>query len=138
MSSVLYEGRARISEIEDIPGMESSGWKNRLAAGIREKGKSEREVSLAAGRGPGYVHSILKENKDPTIDNLIEVCRAAELSLIWVLFGVEMSRETEEIVQALEDASPEQRKGLLQFLLGDENGQAPRALPSPVSTTSGG
>lgn len=118
--------------------MERSGWKKRLADGIRDKGRSKREVSLAAGRGPGYVHSLLGEDKDPTIDNLIEVCRAAELSVIWVLFGVEMSRETEEIVQALEGASPDQRRGLLQFLRGEGGGsdqELPVLLP-PASTTS--
>lgn len=119
--------------------MESSGWKKRLADGIRDKGKSKREVSLAAGRGPGYVHSLLKEDKDPTIDNLIEVCHAADLSVIWVLFGVQMSRETEDIVRALEDASPDQRQGLLRFLRDKnaDNDQEPPALPSPASTTSG-
>lgn len=118
--------------------MESSGWKKRLADGIRDKGKSKREVSLAAGRGPGYVHSLLKEDKDPTIDNLVEVCQAADLSLIWVLFGFEMTRETQEIVQALESGSPDQRQGLLQFLRDKKSGndQEPPALPTPVSTTS--
>ena len=125
-------------EMEDIPGMAKTGWKQRLADGIRNKGMSERAVSLAAGKGPGYVHSILKEGKDPTIDNLADVCKAADLSLIWVLFGVEMSRETEEIVQALQDASPARRRGLLEFLRdeADETDQGPRALPSPSSTAS--
>lgn len=119
--------------------MKSTEWKKRLADGIRDKGKSKREVSLAAGLGPGYVHSLLKEDKDPTIDNLIEVCRAANLSVIWILFGVQMSRETEDIVRALEDASPDQRRGLLQFLRGegDETDQELPVLPRPTSTASG-
>ena len=115
-SSVLYEGRARVSEIEDIPGMNTVGWKARLAAGIKKNGKSKREVSLAAGMGPGYVHSILKEGKDPTIDHLIKICAAAELSLYYVLIGVEASPETEEIVKLLE-ASKTKRQGLVQLLL---------------------
>ena len=119
MSSILYQGRARISEIADIPGMKQSDWKSRLIEGIEAQGKSQREVSLAAGRGPGYVNSLLKEGKDPTVENLITVCRAANISLAWVLFGFEMSRETEEIVRLLETGSPKRRDSLLQLLQGD-------------------
>lgn len=115
-SSVLYEGRARISEIADIPGMKSKDWKHRLVAEIEAKGLSQREVSLAAGRGPGYVNSLLKEGKDPTIDNLILVCDAAGLSLYTILYGVEMSPQTEEILKRLQAANPEQRDAILKLL----------------------
>lgn len=94
--------------------MTSADWRDRLEKGIKDSGKSLREVSLAAGKGPGYVHSILKEGKDPTIDNLIKVCEAAGLSVYSVLYGVQVDRETEEIIQLLKD--PDQRKGLLQVL----------------------
>lgn len=131
MSSILYQRRARISEIADIPGMSKDNWKSRLIKGIEAQGKSQREVSLAAGRGPGYVNSLLKEGKDPTIENLILVCRAANLSLAYVLFGFEISRETEDIVRALESTSPERRNGLLQFL---QNENETRHLPSHEAT----
>ncbi|TAM96260.1 MAG: XRE family transcriptional regulator [Rhizobiaceae bacterium] len=101
--------------------MTKGDWKNRLIAGIKEKGKSQREVSLAAGKAPGYVNSLLKEGKDPTIENLILVCRAADLSLAWVLFGFEMTRETEEIVREIEKSGSERRHGLLQFLRGNND-----------------
>lgn len=113
-SSVLYEGRANASEIADIPGM-SGNWKTRLEEAIRANGKTKRGVSLAAGMAPGYVHSIMKEGKDPTIDNLIKVCNAAGVSLYFVLYGVEMSPETEEIIKLLE-SSKAKRQGLLQIL----------------------
>lgn len=115
MSSILYEGRARISEIEDIRRMETGDWRARLAAALEASGKSKRSVSLAAGLGPGYVHSILKEGKDPTVDNLISVCREIGVSLSSVLYGVEMAPETEEILQLLEK-SPDSRDGLLKLL----------------------
>lgn len=118
MSSILYEGRAVTSEIADITGMTDTGWKARLAQGIKDKGLSQREVSLSAGKGPGYVNSLLKEDKDPTIDNLVAVCQAAGLSLAWVLLGLDMSRETEELILEIERSGPDRRKGLLQFLRG--------------------
>lgn len=93
----------------------SEDWKTRLEEGIKANGKSKRSVSLAAGMAPGYVHSILAEGKDPTVENLIKVCEAAGLSLYYVLYGVEMSPETEEIVRLLE-SSKSKRAALLQIL----------------------
>lgn len=96
--------------------MEQDGWKRRLAEGLEAKGKSKREVSLASGNGPGYVHSLLVEGKDPTIAKLIAVCEAADLSVIHVLFGVEMDRQTQEIVEALQGADDLRRASLLNLL----------------------
>lgn len=93
-----------------------SDWKTRLAAGIKANGKSQREVSLAAGMGPGYVHSLIKENKDPTVDHLLRVCEAAGVSLYYVLYGVQVGRDTEEIIQLLEASSKAKREGMLQVL----------------------
>jgi ribonucleoside-diphosphate reductase alpha chain len=73
-------------------------------------------VSLAAGLGAGYVHSILNEGKDPTIDNLIAVCNEIGVSLSAVLYGYEMSAENEEILRLLQNSSPGAREGLLALL----------------------
>lgn len=121
-----------MSEIADIPAMSGDDWKRRLADGIEKQGLSQREVSLAAGKGPGYVNSLLKEGKDPTIDNLLAVTKAANLSVTWVLFGFELSRETEELVTEIEKSGPERRDGLLQFLRG---GSATKSLPAPKKSS---
>jgi len=83
---------------------------------IRASGKSQRDISLTAGMGPGYVNSLFKESKDPTIENLMRVCQAVGVSLSYVLYGYQMTAETEEILKLLEDASPGERSGLLQLL----------------------
>ena len=114
-SSLLYEGRANIFSAEDIHGMENADWRERLAHAIKATGKSDRSLSLAAGLGPGYVHSIFKEGKDPTIANLVAVCRVVGVSLSWVLYGLEISSETEEIVRLLE-TRPKSREAVLQIL----------------------
>lgn len=41
----------------------SEDWRVRLAQKIEESGKSMRAISLACGKAPGYVHSILKDGK---------------------------------------------------------------------------
>ncbi len=123
MSSIPYEGRADVSGIEDIPGM-SDTWRTRLKAGIEAQWKSQREVSLAAGMGSGYVNSLFNEDKDPTVDHLLKVCEAAGLSLYYVLYGVDIDREAEEIIRLLKSSSEGKRAGVLQIL---RDAQTPEA-----------
>src|ERR1051325_9111440 len=82
-SSILYEGRAKISDLEDIAAMADEAWRKRLQDALKQSGRSKREISIKAGKGAGYVHSILSEGKDPTIESLIAVCRELNVSLTW-------------------------------------------------------
>nr|WP_233284941.1 helix-turn-helix transcriptional regulator [Agrobacterium tumefaciens] len=115
VSTIPNEGRAKISEIEDIQPMGIADWRARLQDALETSGKSAREVSLAAGKGPGYVHSILKEGKEPTVDNLIAICGVLNVSLSQIIYGIEMSAETAEILSLLEN-SPNARDGILKIL----------------------
>ncbi|MGN7710788.1 helix-turn-helix domain-containing protein [Agrobacterium radiobacter] len=115
VSTIPNEGRAKISEIEDIRAMGIADWRARLQDALEASGKSAREVSLAAGKGPGYVHSILKEGKEPTVDNLISICEVLNVSLSQIIYGIEMSAETAEILSLLEN-SPNARDGILKIL----------------------
>lgn len=96
--------------------MTDDAWRERLATALKESGKSKREVSLAAGMGPGYVHSILAEGKDPTVQNLIKVCDELGVSLSFILYGYELTAENEEILRLLKAATPGEREGLLKIL----------------------
>ncbi len=96
--------------------MIDEGWRSRLLAAVQASGKSQREISLAAGLGAGYVNSLFKERKDPTIQNLVSVCDAVGVSLSFVLYGYQMSAETEQILHLLQKASPGERDALLRLL----------------------
>lgn len=124
--------------------MENDDWRTRLEQGIKAQNKTLRSVSLAANMGPGYVHSLLKENKDPTIDNFLKVCAAADLSAYTVLTGVKMTPETEQLMFLIEQMSERGRTNLVEFLReqlshelssgqpDDDNPEAePTALRSP-------
>lgn len=87
----------------------------RLIAALGAKGVSMRAVSLEAGAGPGYMHSILKDGKEPTIGMLSKVCQALDVSLIHVLYGANVSPETEQIIRHLGD-NPEKVASLLALL----------------------
>lgn len=94
------------------------GWRDRLTKALEEAGLSKRRASLAAGLGPGYLHSILSEGKDPTLENLLKVCAVVKASSSWVIFGYDLaSPEVEELVQLWQAANAETRDGIRRILL---------------------
>lgn len=95
--------------------MDTITWRTRLEAALKERGLSKRAVSLESGNGPGYVHSILTEGKEPTVEKLSSVCRAAGVTLPYILYGYDISREDEAIIEALHE-SPEKRDAVLTLL----------------------
>lgn len=95
--------------------MVDSDWRTRLQAAIDKSGRSLRDISLKSGKGPGYLFSILKEGKDPTVESMVAVCSTLNVSVSYILLGVDMSKESEAILQALE-GSPERRSAVLQLL----------------------
>lgn len=96
--------------------MNDDAWRQRLADALTATGKSKREVSLAAGMGPGYLHSLLSEGKDPTVQNLIKVCEALGVSLSFILYGLDLTAQNEEILRLLQKSTPGELGGLLQIL----------------------
>jgi hypothetical protein len=95
--------------------MIDDAWKLRLSQAIKDAGKSPRSVSLATGNGPGYVHSILKEGKKPTVENLIAVCDVIPVSLVWVLYGTDVAPDDLEIIRALR-GDPATRQAILALI----------------------
>ena len=118
--NILFQRRARAAALADNMLMQKDlvnmdDVRQRIAATLAEKGLSKRSVSLASGNGPGYVHSILAEGKEPTVSNLAAVCDAMGVSLSFILYGHEMSAETEVIIQLLE-RFPSKRDSILALL----------------------
>ena len=91
-------------------------WRARLSQKIEESGKSMRAISLACGRGEGYVHSIMKDRKNPRAEALAEICAEAGTSISYVLYGFDISAEGEEILKLFSQASPDMRAAILTLL----------------------
>lgn len=64
-----------------------SGWKERLEAAIEASHWTQRSLSLAAGKGQGYVNSLFREGKEPSAANLRAICDLIPVSLEWILYG---------------------------------------------------
>lgn len=114
-SSSFYRGRAQRGNLPDTDSMVDSSWRARLKQAVEGSDKSKRAISMASGNGPGYVHSILNEGKEPTIENLMSVCEAIPASPVYVIFGVRIKSDDLEILKALE-GNPESRAGILSIL----------------------
>lgn len=80
---------------------DTSNWRSNLMFLLEADGRSMREVSLAAGLSHGYVHGILKDGKDPTLENLVRICAALETDLLHLLFQLKIDRQTAEILTAI-------------------------------------
>lgn len=90
-------------------------WRGRLQAALKDRGISMRAASIGANLGPGVVNSWFKDGKEPSMSNLLEVCRFAGISSAYVIFGYQITDETARLLKLLED-HPERRDGILQLL----------------------
>lgn len=102
--------------------MADQAWRERLGDALKVSGKSKRAVSLSSGNGPGYVHSILVEGKDPTIENLMAVCQAIPVSLAYVLYGFDITPEDADLLAAMKES--EATRAAVLTLLRSSRGQA--------------
>lgn len=91
-------------------------WRTRLKKAIADKQLSKRGVSTAAAMSPGYIHGILEEGKEPTVENLLAVCRSSGISPAFVILGYEVPSDAPELFDLWAKASPATREGILQIL----------------------
>jgi ribonucleoside-diphosphate reductase alpha chain len=90
-------------------------WRARLQGILDRDGRSMRDVSLSAGLSAGYLHGILKGGKDSTIDRIAAIADALNVSLAYILIGLEVSPETEKLISLLQ-SDPASRDAVLQLL----------------------
>lgn len=117
-SSILNRGRAKKEEMAHLSAMTDDTWRDRIEAAAKKDGRSLREISLAAGLSHGYVHGVLRDGKEPTLDRFIKICKALDMSLAYALTGVEVSGKTLDLIEAIERGGP--RRDAILALLQDD------------------
>ncbi len=122
MSTILHKGRALKREINSMPdemknhkNIDMDAIRKRLLEAQERSGLSFRQVSIQSGNGHGYFHSVVKDGKEPSVGNLARICKVLNVSMSYVLYGYNISPETEKIIQALED-NPSKRAGIFALL----------------------
>lgn len=105
----------RRSKILPWAGMDNS-WQTRLQEAVVKDGRKPRKIALDAGLGPNYVEQVLKPDKDPRLAQLVKLCAELRVSPIWVLFGINLTPESEEVVQLLAGLPEEARQSFLNLV----------------------
>ncbi|WP_111731720.1 adenosylcobalamin-dependent ribonucleoside-diphosphate reductase [Roseovarius amoyensis] len=70
-----------VLSVESEKEFVSNDYRETLASLIKERGTTMRQVSLDAGLSHGYLHGIIKEGKEPTIDRLSKITNVLGVSL---------------------------------------------------------
>lgn len=95
--------------------MADSTWIDRLEDARERKGVSLRALSISMGRAPGYVHSLIKEGKRPSIDNMVAIADQLGVSLNWLVFGVEMTADAERLLRLYSGLDTAQQENFLRM-----------------------
>jgi transcriptional regulator with XRE-family HTH domain len=90
-------------------------WRDRLRMTLDDSGKSMRAVSLAAGLSENYLHSVLGEGKEPSIDRLMKIADTLNISLSWLLYGIEIGPQEERLLRLYARLPEQQRRAILDL-----------------------
>lgn len=119
MSTFHKKGRADLSIGVDNRGMtevyDTDSMRKRLKESLDNAGLSMRAASLNAELAKGYVHSVLEEGREPTVAKLAQLCTKNNISLAYVMFGLNLNPETERLIQLIE-ADPAVRAAVVSIL----------------------
>lgn len=93
----------------------SEGWKERLAKAVDDDGRSMRAISLAAKCGPNYLTEVFAREKVPSIDKLIRLAAELKVSAAYIVTGVQVTADDEEMFALISDM-PEDQKATMRAL----------------------
>lgn len=82
-----------IRRIETPPPLgPQDGWRFMMLETIKANGDTMRAVSLRAGLSTGYLHGVLIDGKDPTVEKFLAVCAAVPMDMFTLLSAIEKQR----------------------------------------------
>lgn len=83
---------------------------------------SPRQLALSSGLAPSYIHDLINNKSNPTIEKLSKICAALNITLVGFLQDVEavdpvvVTPELSDLVDNLRRLTPEQQQNLNFFL----------------------
>jgi transcriptional regulator with XRE-family HTH domain len=93
-----------------------SDWRERLLSVLEERGLSMREVSVASGCSHSYLSKVLSLGNDPSLQNILAIADYLNISISWLLTGVEASKQSEDFARLYSSLTPEQQERVLRLL----------------------
>jgi transcriptional regulator with XRE-family HTH domain len=95
--------------------MADDEWRMRLQEVVDKSGKSLRAISIKAGCSHGYLHGILNEDKEPTINRLVRLCAELDVSVIYIVLGIRWSTTQEPLARLVAELPDDQQKLLVDL-----------------------
>lgn len=120
MSIACNSGQAIQASMLFNNGMDDDGWKTRLTAAINHNlqvnNRSANELSIIAGLGRNYLADYFNTGREPKLPAFLKLCRAMGVSPIYILLGVELDPQAEELLSVWRLMTPEEREALLRLI----------------------
>ena len=91
-------------------------WRSRLLRVIDASGRSDREISTAAGLGVNAVNELRNTDKQPSVDRVLKIASVLGVSLSFLFLGREASPEEDEFLTLLAGATDAERKAVALLL----------------------
>jgi transcriptional regulator with XRE-family HTH domain len=94
-------------------------WKTRLESAIADantRGISNRELCRRAGVGQPFIYDVLKVGKVPSVENMEQMARALDVSVVYLLTGLQVTPELEELLSIWTALPPDRRQVLQQLV----------------------
>ncbi len=93
-------------------------WKVRLVDAIENSGMTYRAISIECGKGKGYIHQLVKQNKEPSISTAIKICEVIGVSPASVLLGIDLSAKADEFIKIFAQLPDAKQDNILDFIRG--------------------
>ena len=117
-STIINRGRANKLKLSHVLRMENDDWRKRFEEAAAKDGRSLRDISLAAGLSHGYLHGILRDGKEPTLDRFKKICKALKMSTAYALMGIEVTDDHVALIEEIDRGGP--RADAILSLLRDK------------------
>lgn len=82
---------------------------------IERDGRSDRVICAAIGRSGSYLNGILRGGKEPGIESMVRLAETLNISLSWLMFGIELDGDAEKLLRLFTSLSATRRKSFLQM-----------------------
>jgi transcriptional regulator with XRE-family HTH domain len=83
-------------------------WRARLQALVETSGRSMRSISIGAGLGAGYLHSVLKDGTDPSLRALSLIMRELESPIALLFEAQDTTQERSRLLNIARTLTPAQ------------------------------
>ncbi len=89
--------------------------RQRLDDEIKKQHRSRSDVARSAGFPVGYLTNVLTREQVPTVDRLHQICEALGVSMSYIMYGVDIPAEADEVFDLMRN-DPEKFRALLTLL----------------------